>query len=239
MPKTLAALRHLALGVLDIAMPRTCQVCGMTLTMTERHICLTCLAALPRASFHLNPYNRISTQLLPFCADTRAACWLFYSSPSAVSDIVHTLKYKDNPDLARYMGARCAEEVAGDGFFRATDIIVPVPMHWFKKLRRHYNQAYEIAMGISHVTGLPVTDVMRARRHASQARLTRSQRGYNAVAGIYSVSDPSALCGKRVLIVDDITTTGATLRAVAASLRRDCPEIAGIDVLTLGVTENI
>ena len=239
MQKTLAVLHRLALGVLDVAVPRTCLVCGTTLTMTERHICLTCLATLPRASFHLNPYNRISTQLLHFCADTRAACWLFYSSPSAVSDIVHTFKYKDNPDLARYMGARCTEELAADGFFRATDVIVPVPMHRFKKLRRHYNQAYEIAMGISDVTGLPVADVMKARRHEPQARLSRSQRGHNAVAGIYSVCDPSVLCGRRVLVVDDITTTGATLRAVAAALRRDCPEIAGIDVLTLGVTENI
>ena len=115
-------------------------------------------------------------------------------------------------------------------------MIVPVPLHILKKLRRGYNQTDYIAGAISRSTGIPVEQALVCRRrHSSQTRRTPFERWVNA-RDTYSVSPDAELAGKHILIVDDVITTGATLLSCAEAIHTAFPS-ARISVLSLAVTE--
>ena len=98
---------------------------------------------------------------------------MHYSRHSPYSSVIITAKYHGRPEIARIVGRRYAAEMAPCGFFSGVDALVPVPMHWWKKARRGYNQAEVVAEGVSEATGIPVIhDAMRAARHATQTRKT-------------------------------------------------------------------
>ena len=132
------------------------------------------------------------------------------------------------PAFARWLAR------AGGELLITADVIVPVPLHWSRLLARRYNQAALLGIGLAKLTGkTSVPDLLiRRRRTPSQGHLSRSERLRN-VAGAFAVR-PSRLAqlrGRRILLVDDVLTTGATVSACAGVLRR--AGAASIDVLTL------
>ena len=140
---------------------------------------------------------------------------------------IHALKYERIRPAARRLGALLAVAIAQFGPDVLSDVlVVPVPLHRFKQKERGFNQARTLAtyaMAVlrrSHPEWrltLASSTLMRLRSTESQAGLTPQQRRKN-VRGAFKVSDPSAVRGKHVLLVDDILTTGATARAAAQSL---------------------
>lgn len=104
------------------------------------------------------------------------------------------------------------------------DVIVPVPLHWTRIAWRGYNQAYEIAKIIAQNSGKPVVQaVCRKKRTAYQSYFSKDERKIN-VSGVFAAhSSAQLLRGKRVLLVDDLMTTGATLQAVAKELLSEKP----------------
>lgn len=142
-------------------------------------------------------------------------------------DAIHALKYGRIYPVARGLGGRLAEAVAGIAGEAPKEMLaVPVPLHRSKYRLRGFNQARALAqealrfLGKSHpgwkLTLAPGT-LMRLRATESQAGLTPRQRREN-LRGAFSVSDPAAVAGRHVLLVDDIMTTGATARAAAQAL---------------------
>ena len=117
---------------------------------------------------------------------------------------------------------------------RNSKAIAPVPLSLTRLIARGYNQSYRLALGVSDVTSLPVINALRASRHGSQTRLGAEERSRNA-RGIYSAR-PEALDGvSHLLLIDDIVTTGATLRACLETLHDASPAMA-ISVLALAST---
>ena len=110
-----------------------------------------------------------------------------------------------------------------------------VPMHWWKKARRGYNQAEVVAEGVSEATGIPVIhDAMRAARHATQTRKDAAGRMANA-RRIYSVCNPALLEGKHIMLVDDVITTGATITACCEAIHKSVGNCR-VSVLALAAT---
>jgi ComF family protein len=143
---------------------------------------------------------------------------------------VHALKYQDRTDLAPAMGrwmARAGEELLGEA-----DVLVPVPLHWRRGWSRRYNQSGALARVIERQTGVPIArDVLRRIRPTQQqVGLSRSQRASN-VQGAFKVSPEKAheIQGRRVVLVDDVLTSGATTDACARALLR--ARAAQVDVL--------
>lgn len=123
---------------------------------------------------------------------------------------------------------------AGAELIDAAEAVLPVPLHRWRLFSRRYNQSALLAQALGRASGLPVLpDALRRTRNTpSQGRLSIAARQRN-VAGAFAV-DPRArarLEGRRVLLVDDVLTTGATVEACARSLKR--AGAAGVDVLTL------
>ena len=156
----------------------------------------------------------------------RAAC--FYDDASR--DLILQFKHADRVDLVPLFTSWLRRS-AGD-LLTGADVIIPVPLHRGRLLKRKYNQAAEIARPLARSIGaryLPDT-LKRARDTGSQAGKSGSGRARN-VQGAFKVRDPKAIAGKRVLIVDDVMTTGATVEACARALRK--AGAVGVDVAVL------
>jgi ComF family protein len=132
------------------------------------------------------------------------------------------------PAYARWMAR------AGAELLTTADVIAPVPLHWSRLMARRYNQAALLGNALARLAGAPsVPDLLiRRRRTLSQGRLSRSERLRN-VAGAFAVNRArlALVRGRRIVLVDDVLTTGATVSACAAVLRR--AGAASVEVLAL------
>jgi ComF family protein len=146
--------------------------------------------------------------------------------------LVLGFKYADRTEGAAAYGAWLAR--AGAELTAEADLIAPVPLHWMRLFARRFNQAALLAQALGRESGLPVVpDLLLRRRHTpSQGRRSQDQRRRN-VAGAFAVKGARAprLAGRRVLLVDDVLTTGATAAACARTLRRG--GATAVDVLVL------
>jgi ComF family protein len=149
----------------------------------------------------------------------------------AARDLVHRLKYNDRLDLAAGMARLMAQ--AGGELMQDCALIIPVPLHWARAWGRRGNQAAELGAALSRFTGLPqeVGVLRRRKRTRTQVGLTRDQRRDN-LQGAFHVPPEQrpVLAGRRVLLVDDVLTTGATANACARVLLR--AGASAVDVLT-------
>jgi len=145
--------------------------------------------------------------------------------------LVTGLKFSDRTELARSMAEWMAR--AGAELIRDADVIVPVPLHRYRFLSRRYNQAAELARALAALCAVPVDNAVlsRVRSTAQQTGLGAQARRTN-VRGAFSVSATAAdrIRARRVLLIDDVYTTGATVGAAARALKRK--GAAGVDVLT-------
>lgn len=158
---------------------------------------------------------------------TRAVAFGLYEG--RMKQAIHALKYDRLHAAARGLGRMLAQAIAQlHGEAPAEMLVVPIPLHRSKHAQRGFNQARVLAkealsfLADSHPDWkltLASSTLMRLRSTESQAGLTPRQRRLN-VRGAFSVSDPAAVMGRHVLLVDDILTTGATARAAAAVLER-------------------
>lgn len=216
--------------ILDFFFPRQCVMCDRRLSLQEQHICLPCYMHLPRTMHHTvehSPAEKLFWGKLPI---EKAASFFHYKDGN--KEILLQLKYKNNPEIGTYIASQYAKEIKDSGFFDDIDIIVPIPLHWRKRMQRGYNQCTFIAEGIRSVTGIPICTkaVKRIVNNVSQTLMMRDKRHDN-VEGIFRLTHPELISGKHVLIIDDVTTTGSTIYACAKEILK-APDTR-ISVLTL------
>lgn len=220
--------------------PPVCAGCGI-LTGRHRGVCGACWSSITLIE---RPYCEVLG--LPFshdlgagflCADAIANPPVFDRLRSvAVHDgvarnLVHGLKYRDRTDLAAMMAEWMLR--ASDGRVADCDALIPVPLHAFRLLARRFNQSAELARAVARLSGKPylADALLRTKRTRRQVGLGVRAREDN-VRSAFSVSSPhrADLAGARVVLVDDVYTTGATVSAATRALKR--AGVVDVTVLT-------
>ena len=223
---------------LDIALPTLCVSCREP--VDGEGVCAICWA---RLSFIAPPFcPRLG---IPFVYDpgpellsmeaianppaySRARAAVRYDDVART--LVHALKYQDRTDLAPTMGRWMAR--AGKELLREADLLVPVPLHWRRGWSRRYNQSGALAKVIARQSGVKMVSeaLRRVRATEQQIGLSRKDRASN-VQGAFGVAAErkAEIQGRRVILVDDVLTSGATVDACARALLR--AKAAQVDVL--------
>ncbi len=213
---------------LDALLPPRCLSCGV-ITGADAALCASCWN---RLGFIEAPYCAGCGRPFEFALGSGALCGVCSKSrplyeraraalryDDASRPLILAFKHGDRTDCAPALGRWLAR--AGAELLVDADVIVPVPLHWWRLFRRRYNQAGLLAQALGRIAGKPVLpDLVRRRRAtASQGHLGPAERRRN-VAGAFAISNRrrAEVEGRRVLLVDDVLTTGATAEAVAETL---------------------
>ena len=232
------AARAVLRATLDLALPPLCPACREP--VEGRGLCPACWSKL---SFITRPYcERLG---IPFVYDPgpgilsmeaiadppayrRARAAVRFDDISRA--LVHGLKYGDRLELAPMMGRWISR--AGRELLAEADALVPVPLHWRRLWARRFNQSAMLAAAISAESGVPIAGgaLKRVKPTVQQVGLSRSERAQN-VQGAFRVPPEGkpAVIGRRLVVVDDVLTSGATVEGCARALLR--AGAANVDVL--------
>lgn len=236
----LTSLAECAAALRDVVFPRVCPVCNTPLLHGEETLCLECLTTLPRTNLHRHGYKPVDNPVIDRLVDPavpvcRGTAWFYYGAGAPFTRIILDAKFRNRPHLLSWAAKTFANEIKDSGFFDGIDIIMPIPIFITRYMSRGYNQTEYICQGLSKTTGIPVGSHLRARRpHKSQRSRTSQQRRVG-LRNAFAVRNSGELQNKHILVVDDVLTTGATLRSALSALHTAEPS-ATLSVLTLGCT---
>lgn len=208
--------------------PRYCRGCYHSLVKGEDLVCTKCILEMPKSHYHLeqeNPFYQKFRGRLP----VKYVMTLFkFVKESRVQQLLHNLKYKDQPELGEMLGRVYGQDLVDANYKNSFDLIVPVPLHSSRRRIRGYNQSEEFGKGLSQMLEVPCVDsyMMCAEKTETQTHKTKLSRWEN-VNSIFHVVKPQEIIEKRVLLVDDVVTTGATLEACGRALvQAGCQELS-------------
>jgi ComF family protein len=225
------AAKRVLCGLFNLIFPEQCRVCSESLTEVSRiPVCARCLAEPQQlhAEFYCTACRTPFVTRHPLDETGRCtlcrlglqgfdAVYSYGSYEGALRKLIHVYKYDRVSTLAKPFGRLLAQVLPREQQF---DVVVPMPLHWTKLWQRGFNQSELLAQEIARRWNVPVEKPVRRRRAAKpQAGLTNAQRRAN-VAHVFQAAKGKPLAGKRVLLVDDVFTTGATASSCARVLKR-------------------
>jgi ComF family protein len=222
------------IDLFNLIYPNLCIVCNENLLKSEHHICFTCLHGIPKTNFHLVADNPIEKRFWGKAGIFRGTSFFFFQKGSPFQKLLHTLKYKGNKEIGEVLGKYAAVDLLDSPDFASVDVIIPVPLHPLKYVKRGYNQSEWIAIGLSDMLGKPMdkSTLQRTKENTTQTKKSVFER-YENTEGIFNLTDKSILAGKHVLLVDDVLTTGSTLEGCIKALLES--EDIKISIFTLAV----
>jgi len=222
---------------LALVFPKTCCLCKRSLFDFEKQLCKICIANLPVTNYHLRPQNNeLVTKIMGLTQPNLVMSFLRFTKKGVSQSLLHQLKYKNKPEIGVELGRIYGSILLSNNFQENWDQIIPVPLHPLKQKRRGYNQSEQFANGLSESLGIPViTSLERVQFTETQTKKSRIERIEN-VSQVFAISKEKPVKGKRILLVDDVMTTGATLVSCSNMLYENQAITVDLAVIAAGKT---
>jgi len=202
--------------------------CGGSMAKGEELFCTGCLLELPKTDYHVNRNNLFYQKVSGRIPVKFVMAQLKFFKESKVQNLLHNLKYRNQPEIAVGLGRMYGHVLLGHNYKDEFDIIIPVPLHKLRKRKRGYNQSEEFGRGLSEVLEIPCIEgaIERHLKTETQTKKTKLKR-WNNVNEVFKTIQPEKIVNKRILLVDDVITTGATVEACAkVLLESHCKDIS-------------
>ena len=230
-------------NIINLILPPRCAICGKVLNK-DKGICDDCIIKFDFINDSVcyycgQPFGNLSDrhghQVCASCLHRRPHLFRFSRSAFGYDDfskkLILDFKFYDRTDLASLLAKMLY--VAGQDIFAAgVDVIIPVPLHYTRLLKRRYNQSAMLAKELGRLTGIDVCydAVIKTKMTRPQVECSGSERLVN-LKNAFAVKHPEKISGRRVLLIDDVLTTGATLSECGRIIRKAKPK--SLDNLTL------
>ncbi|MGC8862025.1 MAG: double zinc ribbon domain-containing protein [Armatimonadota bacterium] len=216
-------ISELYTGVLDLVYPPRCLVCGEPGSL---YLCEVCIGRIPLIG---PPCCRVCGAPVGLgertCVECRGREYRFeYARCAGIYEgelrrAIHALKYDSHIVMADPLAELMARAFPNTYLAGKVDVVVPVPIHYSKLVERGFNQSEELARRFCTARGLPLEAgaLVKVKKTRPQVDLPEDRRAAN-VEGSFEVPSPERIAGRRVLLIDDVFTTGATLSEAAGAL---------------------
>ena len=199
--------------------PNYCFGCHDGLVKGEEILCTSCLSELPRLDYYRSDDNPMVNRFIGRVPVKHGWALLKFQKTGIVQNLLHELKYNNHPEIGEKLGKILSMNLVEGGFEKEFDWLIPVPLHKYRMRTRGYNQSAMIAKGMSEILQVPFSDSIIRRTTATKTQTKKSKiERWENVNYAFEVVDPNLISGKRILIVDDVVTTGATIEACAKIL---------------------
>lgn len=212
----------------SLVYPNYCLGCSNALFKGEEILCTFCISKLPKTNYLYDYNNPVMLRLQGRLRLKYGLAFLKFRKGGLVQKLLHQLKYNNHPELGEALGRVFGHEMYENGYANEFDVIIPVPLHASRKRARGYNQSAHIAKGMGAALKTPWDESISTRKvnTRTQTRKTKTERWHN-VETVFDILDVNKIQDKRVLLVDDVMTTGATLEACGTRLLESgCRELS-------------
>lgn len=217
--------------IISIIFPRTCSLCGTTLQLSSKqNICNNCFEKIPKLEGLI--CHKCSLPLPDggaTCSDCKNNKDIYfevlkapYTYSNQMKKLIKKLKYSRKTFLAKDLSLPLAEFIKKENIDKDTDVVIPVPMHWFKKWKRGYNQAEFLADGVAQIIDKPMYNALIRTKYTKPQFNLKKQERHENMESMFDIDKKyiDIIKGKRILLIDDIATTCSTANQCAKVLKK-------------------
>lgn len=195
---------------ISLFFPRMCFHCNKPLVYQEEILCINCRWTMPETNFHLDQENPVYQKFVYENRVKFASAYLFYHRKGIAQKLIHTMKYRNIPQIGRSLGKWYGEKLLESKI--EGEFLIPVPLHKNKLSARGFNQSETICEGLAQSLKIPVDtqSIVRVSNTSTQTKKAKVDRWVN-VNSVFKVVSSENIAGRKVILVDDVLTTGATM----------------------------
>ncbi|WP_396636511.1 ComF family protein [Maribacter sp. R77961] len=205
----------------NLLLPRVCFGCNARLNGGEQLLCTVCRHHLPLTDYTFNDENRVDRIFYGRINIKKANSLLFFSNQGIVKNLIHNLKYRNQEQIGAFLGDWFGQQISENNYLEKVDYVIPVPIHKKRLKKRGYNQTSLFAQRLAfHLNSSYLDNVLiKTANTKTQTKKSRLARWYDN-RSLYEVTDEKILENKKILLVDDVITTGATMEICAQPLKK-------------------
>ncbi len=209
----------------DLFFPPVCVCCGFVLLDGEHTLCTGCRGDMPLTGYYDLSDNYFVGLFSSRVDFVTGSSLMFFRKGSDYRTMLHRMKYSGRSDIAYVLGLIYGGYLHSSGLYSGVELVVPVPLHWTRRISRGYNQSAEFARGISESMGVlcELGLLRRGRKTRTQARLRSLDARVSNVHDAFEILSPERFVSSGILLVDDIVTTGSTMEYCAQQINSHLP----------------